>query len=59
MMKTIYYCDRCKTELKDEINIKIEDRELENKTDEQIYELIMNKLRREENYILYGKKGIK
>ena len=42
-----------------EINIKIEDRELENKTDEQIYELIMNKLRREENYILYGKKGIK
>ena len=42
-----------------EINIKIEDRELENKTDEQIYELIMNKFRREENYILYGKKGIK
>lgn len=40
-----------------EINIKIEDRELENKTDEQIYELIKNKLRREENYILYGKRG--
>ena len=49
-------CDKDK--VKYEINIKIEDRELENKTDEQIYELIMNKIRRETNYILYGKKGI-
>lgn len=40
-----------------DITIKIEDRELENKTDEQIYELIMNKIRREANYKLYGKKG--
>ena len=38
--------------------IKIEDKEIENKTDEEIADIIMNKIRIETNKIMYGKKGV-
>lgn len=38
--------------------ITIEDREIENKSDEEIADIIMNKLRIEMNKIMYGKRGV-
>lgn len=40
------------------ITIKIKDEEIENKSDEEIADIIMNKIRIEMNKLLYGKRGV-
>lgn len=40
------------------VTINIEDREIENKSDEEIADIIMNKIRIEMNKLLYGKRGV-
>lgn len=40
------------------VTIHIDDKEIENKSDEEIADIIMNKLRIEMNKIVYGIKGV-
>lgn len=40
------------------VTINIDDKEIENKSSEEIEEIIMNKLRIEMNKIMYGKRGV-
>lgn len=40
------------------ITINVEDKEIVNKSDEEIADIIMNKIRIEMNKLLYGKRGV-
>lgn len=40
------------------ITIHVDDKEIKNKSDEEIADIIMNKIRIEMNKMLYGKKGV-
>ena len=40
------------------ITIKVLDAEIENKTDEEIAEIVENKIRIEMNKLIYGKRGV-
>ena len=40
------------------ITIHVMDKEIVNKSDEEIADIIMNKIRIEMNKLLYGKKGV-